>query len=476
MTRRSPRCSPRYSQYALLWHAAIAQAHPRAHAILLWSMALMTLLTTTVVALVAGVQEAIGWALCTPAGVVLFAWTMCLVPGATGLNSPANAKLVPGMRARLIELTLLVWLGAIGVFTIGLFMLRDGLAPALLLAIGVTLGVASGVAGARGSWILITPLLAGSIMSRLAPAWLLDALATPAAAALVVASMPPLGVLVTRALLPQAGDRHWNMLAHRERMLGACNKGMVPDGLLGHAWDGLMLRRDLAHRAPRALLMRALGPNLVPLTVAAAAIGGLTFAGLTYLGESSGSGEVAGKLVASSPGMTALILMTFLFQAGSVPALVARNSGEQALVRLAPAMPGLAPQLNRLLARGLLVRGVTCWALTSAAALLLALMVGARGEALAAQACMCCMALPSLALGLRDHARAPSWSIAFVWLLAIGVALIGPLVGALLYLVFGLPFWLCATVAAIVLAAALVRQRLRLVERAPWALPAARLD
>lgn len=466
----------RRSHYALLWHAAIAQAHPRAHAILLWSMGLMTLLTTTVVALVAGLHAAIGWALCTPAGVLLFAWTICFVPGANGLNSPANAQLVPGMRKRLLELTLLVWLGAIGVFTAGLFLLQDGPAPALLLAIGVTLGVASGVAGVRGGWIMIAPLLGGSLASKLAPAWLLDALATPAAAALVVASMLPLGVLVTRALLPQAGERHWTMLAHRERVLGAGNKSLVLEGLFGHAWDSVMLKRDLARRAPRALLMRALGPNLVPITVASAAIGGLTFAGLTYLGESSGSSEVARTMVTVSPAMTALILMTFLFQAGSVPALVARSSGEQALVRLAPAMPGLAPQLNRLLARGLLVQGVTCWALTSAAALLLALVVGARGEALAAQACMCCMVLPSLALGLRDHARAPSWSIVFVWFFAIGVALVGPLIGAIMYMVFGLPFWLCATVAAIALAVLLVRQRLQLVERAPFAFPAARLD
>ena len=86
------------------------------------------------------------------------------------------------------------------------------------------------------------------------------------------------------------------------------------------------------------------------------------------------------------------------------------------------------------------------------------------------------MVLPALALALRDHARTPSWGIGFVWLLAVGLALIGPLAGSILFMLFGLPFWACATLAAIVLAALLVRQRWRLMVRAPFAFPAARLN
>lgn len=468
--------TPRGRQYAVLWHAAIAQAHPRAHAILLWSMASITLLVATVIALGLGWRAAIGWALCAPAGILLFAWAMLFVPGATGLNSPANAQLVPDMRARLIELTLLVWLGAMGVFTAGLFFLQDAPAPTLLMTISISLGVASGLAGLSGSLIILAPLLIGSLVSKLAPGWLLDALYSPAASALAVASLLPLGLLVTRALLPRAGERHWAMQAHRERMVSAGKKGFAPGGLLGSSLDGLTFRRALARRGPRALLMRALGPNMMVTTVSGAGIGGLTFAGLTYLDHAGVPVDLTAKLAASSSTMTALIMMTFLFQAGSVPAMVARSSGEQALVRLAPAMPALAPGLNRLLARGLLLQGLTCWAVTSAAAVLLALLVGARGEALAAQACMCCMALPALALALRDHARKPSWGIGFIWVLAVGLALIGPLVGAILSMLLGWPFWLSATLAAIALAALLVRQRLGLMVGAPFAFPAARLD
>ena len=229
MTRRG-------RQYAVLWHAAIAQAHPRAHAILLWSMASITLLVATVIALGLGWRAAIGWALCTPAGILLFAWTMSFVPGAVGLNSPANAQLVPGMRARLVELTLLVWLGAMGVFSAGLFVLQDAPAPTLLMTISITLGVASGLAGLGGSLIILAPLLIGSLVSKLAPGWLLDALYSPAASALALASLLPLGLLVTQALLPRAGERHWRMQAHRERMVGAGKKGYAPGGLLGSSW------------------------------------------------------------------------------------------------------------------------------------------------------------------------------------------------------------------------------------------------
>ncbi len=466
----------RLGQYGLLWHAAIEQAHPAAHTILLLSMGLMTLLVTIVGALGPGMSGAIGWALCTPAIVMLFAWTMCFVPGATGLNTPASAQLAPGMRARLFELTVLLWGGAMAVLTAGLLVLQDGPAPMLLLAMAMTLGVAAGMGGVQGGWIMVLPLLGASLAGKLAPPWLLDALRTPAATAMVVATMIPCAVLVARALLPQAGDRHWDMLAHRARALGKGSNSFHSGGLAGYAWHGLTLGRDLARREPRALLMRALGPDIVAATVASATIAGLTFAALTYFGRSVTTAGVTEALAPSSSAMTALILLSFLFQAGSVPSLVARSRSEQALLRLAPAMPAEAQRFNRLLAHGLLRQGLTIWIFVSATAVLMALVAGARGNALAASACMCCMTSPAIALALRDHARAPAWSAVFYWLFAVGLSLIGPLAGAILFMLFDLPFWASATIASIVVAGLLVHRRLRLMEGAPFAFPAGRLE
>lgn len=142
----------------------------------------------------------------------------------------------------------------------------------------------------------------------------------------------------------------------------------------------------------------------------------------------------------------------------------------------APAMPAEAPRCNRMLARGLLRQGLTIWALVSATAVLMALVAGARGNALAASACMCCMTVPAMALALRDHARALSWSAVFYWLFAVGLSLIGPLAGAILFMAFGLPFWASATLASIVVAGLLVYRRLCLMEGAPFAFPAGRMD
>lgn len=471
-----PAHSGRLGQYGLLWHAAIAQVHPAAHTILLWSMGSMTLLATIVGALGPGMSAAIGWALCTPAIIMLFAWTMCFVPGATGLNTPASAQLAPGMRARLLELTVLLWGGAMVLLTAGLLLLQDGVAPTLLLAMATTLGVAAGMGGVQGSWIMVLSLLGASLAGKLAPPWLLDALRSPAATAMVVATMIPCAVLVVRALLPQAGDRHWDMLAHRARVLGKGSKGVHVGGLAGYAWHGLTLGRDLARREPRALMLRALGPDIVAATVASATIAGLTFAALTYFRRSETIAGVTEALAPSASAMTALILLSFLFQAGSVPSLVARSRGEQALLRLAPAMPAEAQRFNRMLAHGLLRQGLTIWAFVSATAVLMALVAGARGNALAASACMCCMTLPAIALALRDHARAPSWSAVFYWLFAVGLSLIGPLAGVILFMLFDQPFWASATIASIVVAGLLVYRRLRLMEGAPFAFPAGRLD
>jgi len=466
----------RLGQYGLLWHAAIAQAHPAAHTILLWSMGLVTLFVTTAVALGPGMSTAIGWALCTPAVIMLFAWTMCFVPGATSLNTPASAQLAPGMRARLFELTVLLWGGAMVLLTAGLLVLQEGSAPMLLLAMAITLGVAAGMGSVRGSWIMVLPLLGASLAGKLAPPWLLDVLRSPAATVVVVATMIPCAVLVARALLPQAGDRHWDMLAHRARMLGAGQKGFHSGGLAGFAWHGLTLERDLARRKPRPLLMRALGPDIVAATVASGTVAGLTFATMTYFGRSVTTAGVTEVLAPSASAMSALILLSFLFQAGSVPSLVARTRGEQALLRLAPAMPAEAQRFNRMLAHGLLRQGLTIWAFVSATAVLMALVAGARGNALAASACMCCMISPAIALALRDHARAPSWSAIFYWLFAVGLSITGPLAGAVLFMLFGQPFWASATIASLVFAGLLVHRRLRLMEGAPFAFPAARLD
>ena len=100
--------SARPGQYRMLWQAAHAHIHPRAQTVLWSAIVILTVAVAALMGTVYGVLAGLGWALCTPAGLLLFDWTFAFVPGALGVNTPANAQLVPAMRTRLVELVLLV--------------------------------------------------------------------------------------------------------------------------------------------------------------------------------------------------------------------------------------------------------------------------------------------------------------------------------------------------------------------------------
>ncbi|WP_236478143.1 hypothetical protein, partial [Escherichia coli] len=84
----------------------------------------------------------------------------------------------------------------------------------------------------------------------------------------------------------------------------------------------------------------------------------------------------------------------------------------------------------------------------------------------------CGLALPALALPLRDHARRPRWNPVLQWLtvlaLAGGCLLVALPIGRLL----ALPVFPTAAGLAIVLTAFLVSRRYRSTLRAPFAFPA----
>ena len=468
--------SPRLTQYWLLWRAALGFTRAFSPRLLLLLAVFTTLVSTGIAAVSASSAAWLSWALCPPAGFLLLAWALGYLPGALKLNTPANAQLVPGLRRRLVELTLLVWLLGIAILGAGMLVTTKAPGPGLWLAAFLTLGVAGMTSGIRIAWLIYLPLLAGVVVHQRLPPPLLLAVDGLLGSHLALALLAPLGALMTLAIFPQAGKRHWDMLA-KQAGSSAFGARTVLDQEPGRfSWDGLLLRRALAQRRPDALLMRALGRSLP-----AAAANGLAFAALgigavIYLAQ-------RGLL----PGMTSYfaqlswvtisgVLLVFVFQAGMAPAWLARTTGEQALVRLAPAFPAGAAGFNELLARAQLRQSLTIWLMASGAALMLGLASGMEDSALWQQAGVCCMTLPTLALALRDHARSSAWPIFGMWAIAFALSYIGPMVGIAGYAAFGLPFWPVALITAFALTAVLVVKRLRLMRAAPIAFPAGRLN
>jgi len=463
--------SARLVQYRLLWQAAHAQAHPRAQAILWSVIVILTVAVTALMGAVHGAQVAAGWALSTPAGGLLFAWTMAFIPSALGLNHPANAQLVPGMRRRLIELALLVWFAAIGLLAAGLQLIPDASHLVLPWAMAMTLGVATLMAGVGAGVVLMLPFFF-PFLSTGWQAWLRDAATQPGVMPLLATGMAILAVPVVWTLFPSGGERHWAMLEHRTLMMDGSGKGGFLAGLKPYVPQRLRQRRPSAQGTPGALLLRALGPDLFALTAWGSLGAALAFAGITW--------HLRGTPAAGDPAPIWLIsgsfILCFPLLAAAVPAMLVRTRGEQALVRLAPLSPIDPARFNKLLARTMLRQGLAIWAWISAATLLLAFAGGVRGMELVWQACVCCMTLPALAVVLRDHAHMPRLGALFYGLAAVGLGCIGPIAGVVGFKWLGLSWWSVAMVTALMLTAVLVRHRWRLMCAAPIAFPAGRLD
>jgi len=468
--------SARLGQYWLLWRAGLSFTHYFSRRLLLLAAVLVTLVCAVAAAHSGSSGAWLSWVLCVPAGFLLLVWSMAWLPGALRLNSPVNAQMVPGMRRRLIELGLLVWLAGIGLLGVGMTLTAGMPGPSFWLAVNLTLVLSAMTAGIRLAALIYFPVLLGFIAGDALPAALVAALQGVSASPLVLLLVPLLGSVTLRAMFPQAGARHWKMVAHQASVGAFKTPTVVDQEPKRFSWDGLLLRRALAHRKPGALLMLALGRSMPGALANGLALAGLGIGVFVWLAK-HGAVPITTDYFASFTWITISgVLLVFVFQAGMAPAWLARTTGEQALVRLAPGFPVDAAAFNGLLARVQLRQSLTIWLMVSGAALLLGLISGMDGTALWQQAGVCCMALPTLGLALRNHASRQAWPVFGMWTVSFGLSAVGPLAGILAHGLLGLPFWPVALAAALTLSAVLVRVRLRRMRAAPIAFPAARLD
>lgn len=464
--------SARITLYRMLWRAALVQSYPTTRAVVGWTTALATLLMAAIGWVSMGPVAGIASGFATPAFILLIFWVILFVPGVTDMNTPANAQLTPALLERLRELTALVWACAMAALTACLVLLMEAAGPMLLLIVVLSLTTALGMAGVRSAGYLTPLVWMGFLLKDWLPEPLLAGLAHPVVPLMVLAALGPIGMLAARVALPRGGDHHWEMTAARQRVNSASNgeQGSM-ESVPG--WLRLLPQLRAPRATPGALLLRALGPDARALTVHFVVVACLTLAAFILLFR---HGILSGMPPAMfHPSVTTNIMLLFLFQVGTTAFSLSRSAGEQALLRLAPSMPVERTGFNRLVARTLLGQALGLWAIVSGGALFLAWLTGGV-DALPKQAATCCMTLPALALVLRDHARSPRWNMLMQWLAAVGLSLVGPIVGALLARTVGLPFGPTATMIALVLAVVLVGRGLDASARAPFAFPAGRLD
>lgn len=467
----------RLQDYRLLWRAAISHGNPFGSAIIRFGLPFVVLVVVAARWATHGAATALAWAWMLLCLALLATWAYRFVPGAVQLAAPANAKLVPRARRRLIELFCLTWF--LGVLGAVLPSYAEGEAGLMLLwCVGLTLGSALSAAGHKaGTPVLLATFGIAMYGGSLAPA-VSAVLSEPGIPAPALLLSVGLAALVARLVFPEAGERHWRMVARRARMADmAVNPGVQVDkepGLRSRRWYAATLRRDGARRDSRRLLLHALGNthHVDDLVMGLGMLAGVVLVLGTFIGWRGGEDIVGGIGWLFACTLFAVPFATSLRLSQLLPV----RAGEQALVRLAPAMPSTAPAFNRHFALALLRHGVTGWALAAAAAMLVGVLAGTQRDKLLDLACVCCLMLPMVAAPLRDYAKRGSASpmLPIVLLAAsIGVSVI---LGFAASPVFGSPVLPVAALVSIVFAAIAIRVGLGVMARSPFAFPAARMD
>lgn len=467
--------------YSLLWRAALGVRHPRTNA-LLCGMALFAamLLGTVVLFATSRVLDALLVAVRVAFAIVAFGCLMYYVPGVLQLSTPANAVLVPRMRRRARQLTTLAWLLTTAISS--LLATGSPIPPyVVFLGVGlwlVALGLARGGHKA-GQWIQFAlPLMV--VFHRAVPRAWLGVLGSAPAIGVAFLLLLALGAYTLDTMFPNGGDRHFRLKTAQKLVTdqmsveGQSRRVRMPR--VGWWMYRAVLRRDCARRDAMALLMHVLGPMAhwsgrglsLLLPIAGAAL-------LMPLLRQVASGDTLAAVTGGSWLFASSVLLVQLFDGERRMQRLSFTRGEQALLRLAPSIPGTAAAFNRRFACCLLRTALAEWAMTSAAVLAVVALTGATLELLVWQAWICCLALPLVASTLRDHAhRAGSggWWV-FLWLL---VSVTGSfLAGAAARKLLGTPLLPGAALAAILLAGIAVAWRWRRLIDAPHAFPVGRL-
>lgn len=397
------------ADYRLLIDAAMVQRRPRAVSAVL---AIAGLLAPVCVlfAVVFAVMHPHRWgkvlwgSMVIPAGLLLLLWLFVFVPGAALMNTPANAHLVPRMRRRLAELIVTVWLLVFVVTLVGL-----GPEGALLVTLWV-IAMSMGRSGSPSGIAVGMVALCWGLVGKLVPGAVIEFFTTAPGYAALALLVVLLGASALSMVLPHAGDRHLAQRKRQAESIGRMESADLskPDPASNPARGGYarVLARACRVGTPRILLPHALGPaahwtSMLPAYAGVLAVG-LVFGFFQPFGGNDGQ---PGSLQSSAWIFVAglpLVHMAFIDQCKR---RLGTAKYEQALVRLAARSPA-SGGLNRALAIELCRNVLFSWALSTVAAVVLALMMGV-GERLVLIAGALCMlgCAPSIAWVLDDYSR-----------------------------------------------------------------------
>lgn len=413
------------------------------------------------------------------AGWLALVWTMLFVPASILLNSPANARLVPRQRRRLIQMAVAGWLLVIAGMT------AAAADWAAIPAVGLGM---IGFALMRAGRNEATPLFIISInwpsLSRhLLPPAVVEAVSSGAGLMVLGALLAPAGVWALRTMYPPGGDSH---LARRGEQIkraawfgreGWTNAG---EGNRMSRWTNVqvyraMFRRALRRPRPGPMLMHALGPAahwsawIGAVVLMLLVSGGLRLM-LAWRGAAAPGAFLDGAM---SSGLAAMVVV-ILFSTVVFSQQMRKTGGEQSLLRLTP-LAGGAALLNRRLARELLKNTLRNWVVLTALILVSVIIVGAGPEIVLRQGALCVLAGQVATMGLLgDFADDGGWNVARAVRAGL-LAVVELIAAAVLARTGAASIWTWLPAIAIAVGAVLLVRAWRKMLAAPPAFPAGRM-
>jgi hypothetical protein len=388
--------------YKLLWNAALVQWQR------MWFVRSLCVLAGLLAFIGVGIGAASDdWVIALRVGVgvpmllLQLIWAIIVIPGLAMMNTPANARLVPRIRRRMVELTVGGWIAA------GVCCLLTPIWFATPLVVLWVMSMSGGRSGSRtASVMVVIAAMWGTIIHNLPPPVVEFAESAPGTA-VFCALVAAYGAWMIRAVLPNGGDRHFSQRKRQteviKRFQSMGRKQPGPDRQRIFSPYGFVLQRAIKVRKASTLILLGLGQgthwtgalSFCAVILVAGAGAHLLF-GAPRHGESSAAGWVLLLTVV-------LIVQGAFF--GSWKALVASARNEAALLKLVPLCAN-ARTWNRSFGAALVRNALAYSALAILTTIAIALFDGVSADELLS---LCAVAsiivMPGVAWMLRDQSR-----------------------------------------------------------------------
>lgn len=407
------------ADYRLIWRTAIAPSTLRK---VLWGLC-------TIFAVFGGaVAYHAGGGMFTPPAILLvflpavilaLLYWLDFAAGAVRQLTPANAKLVPRLRVRAIQVVGAYWI--VATLLIALVTgLAFGHAPLWLAAAAMWLagsamsriGLSHGIGVQFMPYLLL--VLPGAVVRSLQ-----EFAATPVG---IVACSAVVGLVAwhARRVMFPSGDRHFDQRAALEKGLKkAADRvaGFAPDGStqVRGIYAACLARVSRGRTASGEVLLHAFGPggHWTNSATIIAAITVILVVLRMFLAHAANDSQEAIAFVGGFVVMPLLVL--FAMGPQRLIERACATAGEQALLRMTPVIRDMRIH-NRVLASALFRRALIEWAMVTLCLVGVTVGTGARWDITLLQLTVCCLALPITTTVLRDYARAPkaSWMSRFL--------------------------------------------------------------